>query len=150
MVFYFLSLAICLFVVKLVLYIIPIYHRDILISIYSLFMTSDSSNCAGFCRSSSLWHLNLNCSIYCLLCLLQGSFFFQSVVFSVIDKIWRVMIPCVCILYSNANIQDNALILGEHSFLFRTLFYLSIFDPFNWHLILYLMFWYLQLVLIGI
>ena len=75
---------------------------------------------------------------------------FQLVVVSVVNKIWRVMIPCVCILYSNTNIKDNAWILGEHSFLFTTLSYLSIFDPFNWHLILYLMFWYLQLVLIGI
>ena len=29
---------------------------------------------------------------------------FLLVVFSVVNKIWRVMIPCECILYSNANI----------------------------------------------
>ena len=29
---------------------------------------------------------------------------FHLVVFSVVNKIWRVMIPCTCILYSNANI----------------------------------------------
>ena len=50
---------------------------------------------------------------------------FKLVVFSVLNKIWRVMIPCACILYSNTNIKDNAWILGEHSLLFRTLSYLS-------------------------
>ena len=30
---------------------------------------------------------------------------FQLVVFSVVNKIWRVMIPCACISYSNANIK---------------------------------------------
>ena len=46
--------------------------------------------------------------------------------------------------------QDNAWILGEHPFYLKTLSHLSTFDPFNWHLILYLLLRYHQLVLIGI
>ena len=141
MVFYFLSFAICLFVVELVLNIIPIYHREI--SLYTpcpwqviLVIVVDFVD-----------HLHIGSCVkltYLLPSLpLAHILFFQLVVFSVGNKIWRVMIPCVCILYSNANIKDNAWILGEHSFLFRTLTYLSSFDPFNWHLVLYL-----QLVLI--
>ena len=29
--------------------------------------------------------------------------------------------------------------MGEHSFLFKTLYYLLIFDPFNWHLIFFIL-----------
>ena len=107
-------------------------------SIYSLSMTSDTSNCGGFCRPSSHWLLLWFASSIAFLDFWMDPIF-QLVVISVVNKIWRVMILCACILYSNANIKDNAWILGEHSFLFRTLTYLSIFYPlscvgtFNWY-----------------
>ena len=70
----------------------------------------------------------------CLLCLLHGSFF-SIVLFSVVNDIWRVMIPCVCILYSKANIKIIHESWGWFPLLFTTLSYQSLFDPFNWHLI---------------
>ena len=42
---------------------------------------------------------------------------FQLILFSVVNGIWRVMIPCVCVLYSKANPKDNARILGELFFI---------------------------------
>ena len=71
------------------------------------------------------------------------------VVFSVVNKIWRVMIPCACILYSNANVKNNAWILGEHSF------YLEHYPIYQYFILsigicFFILFWYLQLVLIGI
>ena len=109
-----------------------------------LVLTSDTSNCGGFCRPSSHWLLRWFALSITFLAFWMDPIF-QLVVFSVVNKIWRVMIPCACILYSNANIKDNAWILGEHSFLFRTLTYLSIFDYFNWQLILYLVLvWWLR------
>ena len=71
---------------------------------------------------------------HCLPCLLHGSYF-STVSFSVVNDIWRVMIPFVCILYSNANLKIMHEFRGSFPLLFRTLSYQSIFDPFNWHLI---------------
>ena len=53
---------------------------------------------------------------------------FQLVLFSVVNDIWRVMIPSVCILYSNANIKIMHESWGRFPLLFRTLFYQSIYD----------------------
>ena len=60
---------------------------------------------------------------------------FQLVQFRVVNNIQRVMIPCVCIFYSNANINIMHESWGSFRLLFGTLSYQSTFDPFNWHLI---------------
>ena len=85
----------------------------------------------------------LNCLIYCQGFILTPIVFltscmdpiFQLVLFSVVNDIWKVMIPCVCILYSNANIKIMHESWGSVPLLFRTLSYQLIFDIFNWYLI---------------
>ena len=60
---------------------------------------------------------------------------FQLILFSVVNDIWKVMIPCVCILYSNANTKIMHESWGSVPLLFITLSYQLIFDIFNWYLI---------------
>ena len=129
------------YLVSMTLYIST--HREN-ISLYSLSLDNWYSHfmVEYFC-SSSYWLLRwialfiAKCFVFTPIACLASCMdpIFQLVVFSIVNKIWRVMIPCACILYSNINIKDNAWILGKHSFLFRTLSYLSIFDPFISHLI---------------
>ena len=73
----------------------------------------------------------------------------QLVVFSVVNKIWRVMIPCACILYSNTNIKNNAWILGS------IFFYLEHYPIYQYFILsigiwFFILFWYHQLVSLGI
>ena len=137
-----LILAICLFVVKLVLNIIPIYHREI--SLYTpcpwqviLIIVVDFVDHLHIGSCVVLPHLlpSVYLDFHCLPCHSHGSSPFQLVLFSVVNDIWSVMIPRVCILYSNANIKIMHESWGRFPLLFRTLFYQSIFYPFNWHLI---------------
>ena len=92
---------------------------------------------------SLLWHLLLFASSLAKYLFLTLVVFLAScvdpfdllILFSVINDICRVMIPVVCILYSNANLKIMHEYLGSSPLLFRTLSYQLIFDPFNWHMI---------------
>ena len=100
------------------------------ISIYSLSMTSDTSNCGGFCRPSSYWLLHWIALFIAFFASCKDPNL-QLVVFSVVNKIWRVMIHCACILYSNANTNIIHESWGSFRLLFGTLSYQSTFNPFN-------------------
>ena len=87
--------------------------------------TMDIQTCGRIFLFIFILVLALNCLIYCQVFVFTPIAFlahcmdpnFQLVVFSVVNNIWRVMIPYVCILYSKANPKDNARILGELFFI---------------------------------
>ena len=123
------------FVVKLVFNIIPIYHRKI--SLYTpctwqviLIIVVDFVDHLHIGSCIELPHLlpNIYFDSHCLPCLLCGSFVVLLILFSVVNNIWIVMTPFVCILYSNANLKIMHESWGSFPLLFTTLSYQLIID----------------------